>query len=298
MPARVSDLWDFPLLLLLAAQVVACGPGTSTAPDVGSFGGTGGVAGGSGGQRSPENTETLIPDPSAAGAPADDEYQCGVGSCAPDDATSCASSDVEPAAPELGCRLALDDEGKLTSVCREAGSGRLDEPCLSTDDCAAGYACVGGGIAGRCRPYCCQSDGCDGMARAYCSKQPERTTEAETNAEALIVSVCMPADDCDLGEPYPCPEGRSCECGPENACMVVRTASNSEAEPGLGMTACVAPGEGAVGEPCPCSFGHVCSIATGKCLALCSTAAPKGACSTRCQASSQLPLGWGVCIDE
>jgi hypothetical protein len=225
-----------------------------------------------------------------------------VGSCDPEDPASCvpAPPDDEEAeqveeGPPLACRLVLADD-ELGSACQSAGTGELDTPCLSTSDCGAGLACVGGGLVGRCRPYCCRSDACDGMDRTYCSPQPERDSGAEPGSEPLIVPVCVSADDCDLGEPYPCPSGRTCECGDEKACMVVRAERDGDPTSGLGMTACVAPGDGEAGDACPCSWGHVCSRASGTCLELCSTVAASATCSERCQASAELPLGWGVCI--
>jgi hypothetical protein len=136
------------------------------------------------------------------------------------------------------------------------------------------------------------------MGRTFCSFAPEREVDAESDGEPSLVPVCVAADDCDLGEPYPCPEGRDCQCPDGKACLVVRSGEDGTATEGLGMTACVEPGEGEAGDECPCAVGHVCSKATAKCLALCSTVAPDAPCSAHCQASSELPLGWGVCIDS
>jgi hypothetical protein len=310
MMARTSALLR-PFLLLgsVVALFEACGdPGTSTAPEVPAFGGSG--SGGGGGQRFPQDATTTIPDPNQGGASADD-YRCGVGDCIPDSPASCSGSAMadggEVQEPVLACRLIrgveqVGGQGGANSVlgseCRSAGTGKLDTPCLSTDDCGAGLACVGGGLVGRCRPYCCRDDACDGMGRTFCSLAPEREVDAESEGEPSLVPVCVAADDCDLGEPYPCPAGRDCQCADGKACLVVRSGEDGTATAGLGMTACVEPGQGEAGDECPCAFGHVCSKGTAKCLALCSTVAPDAPCSAHCQASSELPLGWGVCIDS
>jgi hypothetical protein len=324
-----------PLLLSLAAfsTLRACsGTGTSTAPGVPPIGGGAGIGGGTGGTRFPEEQTTEIPDPNLAdGGAASLDARCGVGDCVPDDSAGCEKAVTEPPSPgpgdtasggaadggagsapaaaasgsSLACRVVAIDE-EPASVCRSSGSGELDAPCLSTDDCGTGFACVGGGLAGRCRPYCCrQAESCESFEGTYCSPEPQREGESETDEAPLIVPVCVSVDDCDLGEAYPCPAGHACECGSEKACMVVRSdRQRSTSRSGLGMTACVEPGAGKAGEPCPCDWGHVCSRAnataetSGTCLELCSTLADKGTCSGRCQASTELPLGWGVCISR
>lgn len=103
-----------------------------------------------------------------------------------------------------------------------------------------------------------------------------------------IVPVCVPAVDCSLTEPFPCPPGVRCSCPEGEACMVVRDD---------GTTTCVKPGSGSAGEPCPCASGHICSQTTNQCVKLCQTAAMPSECgSGRCQASAELPVGFGVCV--
>jgi hypothetical protein len=103
-----------------------------------------------------------------------------------------------------------------------------------------------------------------------------------------MVPVCVPAVDCSLAEPFPCPTGVNCSCPDGEACMVVRDD---------GTTTCVKPGSGSAGEPCPCASGHICSQATNQCVKLCQTAAMPSECgSGRCQASAELPTGFGVCV--
>jgi hypothetical protein len=286
----------------------------STPQAVGGSGGTGGNP-----TTPPQPAETTIPDPNAntAGAGGEGPFRdplCGTDTCLPDDPSSCAGADVEPPpseepggsggandeqaeeAVERGaCRL-VTSEGAPVAVCTAAGSGDLDAPCFSTDECGAGLACVGGGLAGRCRPFCCGGEGSCEQPGTYCSRQPQRELDMTS---PLIVPVCVPADDCDLGEPFPCPSGRTCDCADGRACMVVRTeASGNQPGKSAGTTACVEPGTGIKGERCPCAFNHVCSAASGVCLELCQTVSVSddSACKGRCQASSKLPPGWGVCI--
>jgi hypothetical protein len=229
---------------------------------------------------------------------------CGSGECTPDEF----DCDDE----ELACRLE-SVEGEPIAVCAVAGPNRLDEPCFSASDCQAGYACIGGGLTGRCRPFCCHGpSSCDALSGTYCSHQPQRVNTAEESLEEpLIVPVCIPADDCDLTDPYPCPVDRNCGCPEGKACVVVRTA-DADQNP-AGSTACVEPGPGKVGESCPiedrtprmgepepkvCGHGLVCSRATGKCIELCSTlGVGTTKCSGLCQASPALPVGWGICIE-
>jgi hypothetical protein len=169
--------------------------------------------------------------------------------------------------------------------CVPAGPGDADAPCLTGSDCAPGLACVEEGDAGQCRPYCCEADSCP--ERTHCI---ERTLFGLT--QVLEVPVCVPAVDCDLAEP-PCLEGETCTCPPGLACMVVGTDRT---------TTCVEPGRGRVnpvtgeGQDCPCAWGFVCSQATNRCVELCQTAAPEVCATGMCQASVELPPGWGVCV--
>lgn len=257
--------------------------GTAGAPGQG---GAPTASGGSGGGGSGGGDAGAAPEPSGGTA---GELEGG----------SAGTSEPEAPAPpqaERACRVVVEDD-ELVSACGASGSGRLDAPCLSTADCSGGFACVGDGLVGRCRPYCCRTDvGCDSQPGTYCSLQPERAAVAEDADEPLIVPVCVPADDCDLDEPFPCTAPRECECPDGKACMVVRSDRQGNPASGLGMTACVEPGRGRAGDACPCDYGHVCSAGTGTCLELCSLASAELPCAGHCQASAELPLGWGVCI--
>jgi hypothetical protein len=190
---------------------------------------------------------------------------------------------------ELGeaCRVVLSD-GQPKRECAPAGTGELDAPCVASSDCASGLACVGDDLAGRCLPYCCLGD-ITCKPGTYC-------TELSLRDVTAVVPVCVAADRCKLGDPYPCPEDATCQCPADTACTVVRPD---------GTTSCVEPGEGMLGEECPCAPGFLCSTATGTCLKLCSTTgssvdggafpAGDGCGSGKCQSAAQLPKGWGLC---
>ncbi len=177
----------------------------------------------------------------------------------------------------------------VVSQCGVVGLGGSNAPCLTSGDCQAGFGCVGDQGSGLCQRYCCRdADACG--PGTYCAERPLR--DALVNAQgsaanALSIPVCVPAENCDLGAPYPCPSGAQCTCKKGTACLVVRAD---------GTTTCAVPGTGKVGNACPCAWGHVCSAATDQCLKLCYTrdAAPCG--NGKCQSAAELPDGWGVCV--
>ncbi len=195
----------------------------------------------------------------------------------------------EAAAPVYACHVRRAASGKAHGACELAGSGERDAPCVTTADCAPGLGCVGEGSAGQCRPFCCEA-ACDGDAGAYCANRPLRD-DADQGDTPLMVPVCVPADNCNLAEPYPCTASNPDDCtckDPATACIVV----------GDGITACVAPpGSGQAGDSCPCAWGHVCSQATQKCLKICSLTATDSGCGAgKCQATKEMPQGFGVCV--
>jgi hypothetical protein len=171
--------------------------------------------------------------------------------------------------------------------CERAGSGDKNAPCFSAADCKPGLACVSDGEAGRCLSYCCRGEtSCE--TGTYCGTRPLRKPEGAGGAEPPRVPVCVPADDCSLDEPYPCPEGMDCRCKGDTACLVVRADRT---------TACLEPGTGQQGEACPCAWNHVCSSVTQKCVKICRTDPAKNDCGKqKCQASSELPQDYGVCV--
>lgn len=206
----------------------------------------------------------------------------GSGPIAPGEAGS-AGAGAQPAA--YACRISPSSTGPFAH-CAASGRGEPGAPCFSSGDCAAGLACVTDGIVGRCRPFCCGGEGvCDAFPGTFCD---ERELAGQGVSPAMRAPVCVPAENCDLGEP-PCERAGACQCPPETACQVVRPD---------GMTACLPEGAGTSGESCPCAYGHVCSRADDTCLSLCRTRVePEEAECFRCQTSAELPDGWGVCID-
>lgn len=237
--------------------------------------------------------------PEAGAAP--DAGTSDAGDDADDDAGD-AAKDANYAPPEAGspdagqapppvyaCHVRRSGAG-ARGMCEAAGTGMANAPCVSSADCAPGLGCVGEGSAGQCREFCCKTGGCDADAGSFCGQRPLRD-DADQGGAPLMVPVCVPADNCNLAEAYPCTASNPDECtckDPTTACIVV----------GNGITACVTPpGSGKAGDACPCAWGHVCSQATQKCLKICSlTAADPGCGAGKCQASKEMPDGFGVCV--
>lgn len=189
--------------------------------------------------------------------------------------------------PSYGCQVARRDNRAVTQ-CEVAGFGKENAPCFSAADCAAGLACVTEGEAGRCLPYCC-SAATTCTSGTYCAERQLRTGAGNrTDVAAPTVPVCVPADDCSLEDEFPCPSGRECRCKNGTACMVVR---------GDGTTTCLVPGEGQAGDACPCAWNHVCSSVTNLCVKICHIDPARADCGNqKCQASSELPQSFGVCV--
>ncbi len=194
-----------------------------------------------------------------------------------------AGAGEEPSGVALSCQVVPLASGPKAE-CRPAGTGEAKAPCFTSAQCQAGLACVHeGDAAAICLPFCCAGD--DACTHGtYCAERPL----ADDPDGLLDVPVCVDAADCNLNEPYPC-TGTTCSCKKEGqACMVVRAD---------GTTTCADPGDGKVGDPCPCAWGYVCSQASEQCVLLCETARPEYYCgNVKCQASAELPEGWGVCV--
>lgn len=189
--------------------------------------------------------------------------------------------------PAYGCQVSRQNNQPYRS-CAPAGLGVANAPCFSAVDCAPGLACVTEGEAGRCLPYCCDPrTACE--AGTYCADRPLRKSPSDNvEAESPRVPVCVPADGCSLEDRYPCPSGSSCRCQGNTACMVVRDD---------GTTSCLEPGLGKQGEACPCAWNHVCSQVSNQCVKICRTDAKDDECGEqKCQASSELPDKFGVCV--
>jgi hypothetical protein len=203
-----------------------------------------------------------------------------------------------PTPPQFSCQVLRTAEapGAPVAQCAVVGTGGVNAPCLTSSDCGldsklGALGCVGDANAGFCQPYCCKGDNTCAVG-SYCAERPLR--DALTNASSsrnaaptVMIPVCVPAENCDLSTPYPCPTGTECACKSDTACVVVRAD---------GTTTCAVPGAGAVGDACPCAWGNVCSVATNRCLKLCFTRGSSTCGTGACQASSELPEGWGVCV--
>lgn len=186
-----------------------------------------------------------------------------------------------------GCQVTRRNN-QPSRECVAAGVGAANAPCFTAADCAPGLACVTEGEAGRCLPYCCdQASTCE--AGSYCADRSLRKAPSDpSDAEPPRVPVCVPADGCSLEDRYPCPDGSECRCKGKTACMVVRDD---------GTTTCLEPGTGERGDACPCAWNHVCSKLTQQCVKLCRTDATTDECGAqKCQASSELPDNFGVCV--
>lgn len=231
--------------------------------------------------------DVAVPEAAAAGSSGEEPNELcgpgGTGSCDPDDPVSCPGD-----AAALGCTVQAGRDGPQ-ATCTPAGTGQTNAPCQSAADCAAGYACVGEG-AGQCQPYCCAGNDRCSEHGTYCAERPLYQPSGTQDAAPLSVPVCVAADNCvNLLAPYPCTADRqgTCPCPTETVCTVVRSDAT---------TACVKPGTGQAGEGCPCAPGFVCSESTSTCLRLCDTASAAAPCDVgRCQHSSALPEGFGVC---
>ena len=200
---------------------------------------------------------------------------------------------VEPA--KYGCQVQriADAPTHVTSQCAVVGSGGENAPCFTSSDCQVGFGCVGDQDSGLCQAYCCESaDNCKqgkycaarSMRDALINTLPRGSTDV---THTLNIPVCVPAENCDLGAPYPCTDGTQCACAAGTACLVVRSD---------GTTTCATPGKGELGDACPCAWGYVCSAATNQCLQLCYTRGAPSCGDGKCQSASQLPDGWGVCV--
>ncbi|MCA9643627.1 MAG: hypothetical protein H6718_17210 [Polyangiaceae bacterium] len=193
--------------------------------------------------------------------------------------------------PVFACHIRREGASNLVRRCELAGAKDTGEPCTSSGDCMPGLGCVGEENLGRCRPFCCDSEtSC--AENSFCAERPLRDDASAENGQ-LSVPVCAPADNCSLGEPYPCDNtdpNAGCVCKEGTACTVVRAD---------GTTSCVPPGAGTAGQECPCAAGHICSQASGRCVRICKLGAANSECGTgRCQAPANFPEGYGVCVSS
>jgi hypothetical protein len=205
------------------------------------------------------------------------------------------------AGPGYTCRIRLTSANSSTIalVCERAGALAPGSSCVETTDCSAGSTCVSDVLVPVCRQYCCDSpDSCP--AGTYCTT---RNTYVSSPPGASYVTdatvpVCVPADNCNLSDVYPCPTGQTCMCPSNEACMVVRSG---------GLTTCITPSSAGKDAYCKdeagvnlCAAGYVCSYSTFACLKLCKLGVSASDCptGTSCQASNDVPSGWGVCGNQ
>jgi len=266
--------------------------GTGGAGGESSMGGAGGASSGAGGQGGEAGEGGANFNGGAnSGGEAGARGEGGAGLAGASSAGAGGEGGTGPDAPgglaAYSCQVTRPN-GQLTRQCVPAGAGKVNAPCFSAAECAPGFACVTENDAGRCLPYCCsQNSAC--TSGTYCAERPLRALESDnSHAEPARVPVCVPADACSLEDPFPCPSGADCRCKGETACMVVRDD---------GTTTCLKPGAGQQGDACPCAWNHVCSSVTHQCIKICSTDPTKNDCgSQKCQASSELPQNFGVCV--
>lgn len=197
------------------------------------------------------------------------------------------------------------------SQCLPAGNKGSGEPCVSSAFCRPGLACVGLAGVGLCLPYCCDpTTSCekawlagggdpksaDSGSNLYCG---QRALVDGSQKPTLTVPVCVPADRCTLGGPYPC-TGSSCQCQNGAVCTVTVIPGDGGGSV-RGTTACAMPGKGRTGEHCspssPCAAGYFCSASQSVCLKLCRTDGSGATCDPgMCQFAAGFPDKWGVCV--
>jgi hypothetical protein len=227
------------------------------------------------------------------------------------DGSSHTSADAGPA---FSCQVAVPPSGTGGSTavepfhrCLPAGTGKSGSGCSSSAECRPGLACVGleKASVGWCYPYCCdpttsceqawlQGGGADhdSGTNLYCG---ERTLIDAVHGSTIKVPVCVPADRCTLGQPYPC-TGSSCFCPQGTACTVT-VIHGDGGDAVRGTTVCAPVGSGRSGERCPCAAGYFCSVSTALCSKICRTDVPDAGCSPgRCQGAAGFPDKWGICV--
>ena len=305
-----------PLALLAVTGALGLGFIQCNGSDAPGNGSTGGSAG------RPEEDSSVLELGRARNDEAEDAQLnplCGKGKCVPDDRKACAGSEEEPedggggegggqlggAAGGIGfnpgdlgevsasCQVGPEQDCAKSScsierACTQSGVSPEGSPCVTAADCAPGLACVGEALAGVCRPYCCRGteEACD--ENSFCDERRLLQTPE------VYVPVCLPLDNCQLTEPYPCPEDRQCVCQGNKACMVVRAD---------GATACTVPGAAQAGDTCSdqatadCGHGFVCGP-DQRCLQICSTLSAESGCPTGWTCLKQSALGGelGICI--
>jgi hypothetical protein len=180
------------------------------------------------------------------------------------------------------CQLAPRGRELLAS-CAPAGTAEFNSACSSNRDCGPGLGCVGKAGAGLCLSYCCGGRGTCG-AGLFCTERPMLSAGLTTE---VMVPVCAFPEQCDLTDPFPCPEGQECSCPAGLACFAVGRD---------GARACVEPGTGVEGEACPCAAGYFCSPQQQQCLEICRFGTDSCGAAGACQGIGGFPEGVGLCV--
>jgi hypothetical protein len=197
----------------------------------------------------------------------------------------------DPDTPLIACQVTKDLQGNRIAMCLPGGNGVDNDPCVTSADCSAGYACVGDVDVGVCRSYCClDAEACS--SGTYCGVLPSRDELQADPDSKFLLPVCVPANDCEL---LPGPQGKN-RCAEGLTCAIVRTD---------GTTACLLPATAVEGEPCGaptagqslCAEGFVCSKSTNTCLALCRVNSLDACGNGICQGGTNgIPEEYGVCV--
>jgi hypothetical protein len=214
------------------------------------------------------------------------------GSCYPDDPTTAKACGLAPDGgaynaaagydnAALACRVvATEPDATGTAqapACTPAGSAGDGSWCKSSNECQAGFDCVG---AGTCQHYCCSGNTECGPELPVAVADEFCDIQATTQATGVEIPVCMPIHPpggCTLLDPTACPATETCS--------VVRDD---------GSTSCVAIGGATAGQPCDkdhCAASLVCLGTPGArtCYQLCETSTSVE-CSTTQQCMGGLPL--------
>jgi hypothetical protein len=229
-----------------------CDPDQAEAPDAGEYGAC--LA-----QAVPvvdSGPPTAMPDGGSSEDASDDD-------AFPDDATPGPSPDAgvpydssvpAPVYSPLACHVVPQGDGGVSPTCTVAGTGADGAYCMSGQDCAPGFECVGDPGHGVCRHYCCANtcgapppDGGSptplvdaGVPPAFCDIEP---LVNGASAPSTAVPVCVQKPSCTLLEP--CTD-------PMQTCTIVDSS---------GTTACITAGSQDVGQSCEyahCKAGLAC----------------------------------------
>ena len=175
----------------------------------------------------------------------------------------------------IACHVTLDPTSTITApACAPSGTGMNGAQCLGSDDCAAGFECVGS--PGVCRRYCC------GIPTTTCDTNFFCDIQTETSAGSVKIPVCEPVQPCQL-------MGGDVMCGQDETCGIVNDDD--------GTTSCLGVGPADVSESCDdthCKKDLVClgDIGSKKCFALCDKTHPSCSSSETCKGAA--PLFQGV----